>query len=80
MIILGDNILVKPTPVPAGGIAVPDAYTKRPYRGVVTNVGSGALVKKGESILIPYDSATELTLGGEIFFIVREKDICAILN
>jgi chaperonin GroES len=73
-----------------GGIIIPDAAAEKPNQGVVTAVGSGALLENGEArplavavgdrVLFGKYAATEQKINGEELLIVRESDILAVID
>ncbi len=89
---LDDRILVRPVEadeVKRGGIIIPDTAKEKPQEGEVVATGPGRLsedgerfspdVKKGDRILFGKYSGTEVTVDGQVFLIMREGDILAIL-
>ena len=87
---LGDRIVVKPTAkeeVTKGGIVLPDTAKEKPQEGEVVAVGPGRMteegkrialdVKKGDTIVYPRYSGTELKLEGEEYLIMRESEVLA---
>ncbi|BBO24327.1 MAG: co-chaperone GroES [Armatimonadetes bacterium] len=90
---LHDRIVVQSAPEEektAGGILLPDTAKERPSRGTVLAVGpgkrldSGKLVsmevKVGDVVLYGKYSGTEVTVGGEEYFILRQDDVLAVLE
>ncbi|MCG3172700.1 MAG: 10 kDa chaperonin [Myxococcota bacterium] len=73
-----------------GGIIIPDSAKERPSEGEVISVGSGAVLKNGETrplsvkagdrVLFGKYSGTEIKVNGEEFLIVREDDILAVFE
>ena len=87
---LGDRIVVKPTAkeeVTKGGIVLPDTVKEKPQEGEVIAVGTGRMtedgkrialdVKKGDTVVYPRYSGTELKIDGEEYLIMRESEILA---
>jgi chaperonin GroES len=87
---LGDRIVVKPIAkeeVTKGGIVLPDTAKEKPQEGEVIAVGPGRMteegnrialdVKKGDTVVYPKYSGTELKLEGEEYLIMRESEILA---
>ena len=74
----------------AGGILIPDNAREKPQQGIVTAVGSGAIlengnvrapgVKKGDRILFGKYSGSELKLDGKEYVIMKEEDVMAVLK
>jgi len=87
---LGDRIVVKPTAkeeVTKGGIVLPDTAKEKPQEGEVVAVGPGRMtdegkrialdVKKGDTVVYPRYSGSELKVDGEEYLIMRESEILA---
>jgi chaperonin GroES len=84
---LHDRVLIKPAPVEdvtAGGIIIPDVAKEKPLRGTVFAAGAGkkdepVTVKEGDVVLYGKYAGTEIQIDGELYLIMRESDILAIL-
>ncbi|MBO4231774.1 MAG: co-chaperone GroES [Bacteroidales bacterium] len=84
---LADRVLVKPAEAEqktAGGIIIPDTAKEKPQKGVVVAVGPGKkdepmTVKVGETVLYGKYSGTEINFDGEVYMIMKESDIYAII-
>ena len=84
---LADRVLVKPAEAEqktAGGIIIPDTAKEKPQKGVVVAVGPGKkdepmTVKVGETVLYGKYSVTEINFDGEVYMIMKESDIYAII-
>ena len=87
---LGDRNVVKPVAkeeVTKGGIVLPDTAKEKPQEGEVVAVGPGRVteegnripldVKKGDTIVYPKYSGTELKVDGEEYLIMRESEVLA---
>ena len=87
---LGDRIVVKPVAkeeVTKGGIVLPDTAKEKHQEGEVVAVGPGRVteegnripldVKKGDTIVYPKYSGTELKVDGEEYLIMRESEVLA---
>jgi chaperonin GroES len=87
---LGDRIVVKPTAkeeVTKGGIVLPDTAKEKPQDGEVVAVGPGRMtdegkrialdVKKGDTVVYPRYSGSELKVDDEEYLIMRESEILA---
>ena len=89
--ILYDRVLIKKIAVEektVGGIVLTGSATDPVYEGEVVKVGEGRLTK--EKVLIPltvkvgdivvYDpnAATDITIDGEKFLVIREENIFAV--
>ena len=89
---LGERIIVKPAPSEektAGGLYIPETAKEKPQKGEVIAVGPGHKsedgeylpmeVKVGDKVLYGKYSGTELKLDGEVYLIIKESDILAVL-
>ena len=89
---LGDRIVVKPMEAEEktkGGIILPDTVKEKPVEGTIVAAGPGRKsddgkivemeVKVGEKILYGKYSGTEVTIDGDEYLIMRERDIFAIV-
>ena len=89
---LADRVVIKAAAAEAttkSGIIIPDTAKEKPQRGEVVAVGegrtadSGSLikpqVKAGDQVLYGKWTGTEITLDGEDYLIMQEKDILAVL-
>jgi len=87
---LGDRIVVKPVAkeeVTKGGIVLPDTAREKPQEGEVVAVGPGRMteegkrvpldLKKGDTVVYPKYSGTELKSDGEEYLIMRESEVLA---
>lgn len=87
---LGDRIVVKPVAkeeVTKGGIVLPDTAKEKPQEGEVVAVGPGRVteegkrvpldLKKGDTVVYPKYSGTELKIEGEEYLIMRESEVLA---
>jgi chaperonin GroES len=87
---LQDRLLIqrpKEKEVIKGGIIIPDSAREKPYEGDVMAVGAGRFdnkgsripmdVKVGDRVLFGKYSGNEITVDGEEFFIIEEKDVLA---
>jgi chaperonin GroES len=73
----------------SGGIIIPDSAKEKPQRGTVIAAGNGKLndegarltldVKVGDVILFG-KYASEITVGGEDFVILREDEVLAVIE
>ena len=90
---LGDRVLVDASgsvETEKGGIIIPDMAQDKPQEAVVIDVGTGKLdddgiaipfnVKKGDLVLMPKYGGTEVKVGDNVFHIVREDDILAVIG
>lgn len=89
---LGDRVVVKPVPkeeTTRSGIVIPDTAKEKPQEGTVIAVGSGRLLdngtratielREGEKVLFAKYGGTELLLDNEIYLVLRESDVLAVL-
>lgn len=84
---LSDRVLVKPAPAEektVGGIIIPDTAKEKPQRGTIVSVGKGTkdeemVLKEGDNVLYGKYAGTELELEGELYLIMRQSDVLAIL-
>ena len=89
---LNNNVLVqylKPEDKIISGIIIPEMAQQKPQEAKVIEVGYGKQeggktidfqVKPGDLILTAKTGGTEIKYGEEVFMLVREDDILAILN
>jgi chaperonin GroES len=73
-----------------GGIIVPDTAKEKPQRGTVIAVGSGTVkdggaripldLKAGDAILFGKYPSQEITLDGEVYLILREDEVLAVIE
>ncbi len=84
---LADRVLVKPAAAEeksVGGIIIPDTAKEKPLKGEVIAVGNGTkdedmVVKPKDQVLYGKYAGTEIELDGEIYLIMRQSDILAII-
>jgi len=90
---LGDRVVVKPDSreeTTRGGIIIPDTAKEKPQQGTVTAVGNGRLLDngrrsvmelhEGDHVLFARYGGTEIILDDEIYLVLRENDILAVLD
>jgi chaperonin GroES len=73
-----------------GSIIIPDTAKEKPHQGTVKGVGTGKLSEKGERvppevkvgdrILFGKYSGSEVTVDGELYLIMREDEILAVID
>ena len=73
-----------------GGIIIPDTAKEKPQRGTVIATGNGTVrdggarvpldVKPGDVILFGKYTSQEVTLDGEVYLIMREDDVLAVVE
>ena len=73
-----------------GGIIIPDSAKEAPLRGEVIAVGSGRLLKSGETqpltvkegdkVLFAKYAETEVKIGDETLLLLREDDLLGIIG
>ncbi|GAB6123353.1 MAG: co-chaperone GroES [Dysgonomonas sp.] len=84
---LADRVLVKPAAAEeksVGGIIIPDTAKEKPLKGEVIAVGNGTkdedmVVKPKDNVLYGKYAGTEIELEGEVYLIMRQSDILAII-
>ncbi|MBK5723046.1 co-chaperone GroES [Dysgonomonas sp. Marseille-P4677] len=84
---LADRVLIKPAAAEeksVGGIIIPDTAKEKPLKGEVIAVGNGTkdedmVVKPKDQVLYGKYAGTEIELDGEVFLIMRQSDILAII-
>jgi chaperonin GroES len=84
---LADRVLVKPAVAEeksVGGIIIPDTAKEKPLKGEVLAVGNGTkdeemVVKPKDQVLYGKYAGTEIELDGELYLIMRQSDILAII-
>jgi len=89
---LGDRVVIKPAAAEEksrGGIIIPDTAKERPVIGEIVAAGPGKTsddgkliplaVKVGDKVMYGKYSATEVTLDGEDYLVMRETDIIAVV-
>jgi len=90
---LGDRVVAKPDSreeTTRGGIIIPDTAKEKPQEGTVTAVGSGRFLdngkrsvmelREGDHVLFAKYGGTEIILDDEIYLVLRESDILAVLD
>jgi chaperonin GroES len=84
---LADRVLVQPATAEektVGGIIIPDSAKEKPLKGEIVAVGNGTkdeemVVKPGDSVLYGKYAGTEIEWDGEVYLIMRQTDILAII-
>ena len=84
---LADRVLVKPASAEektVGGIIIPDSVKEKPLKGKVVAVGNGTkdeemVVKSGDTVLYGKYAGTEIEWDNDIYLIMRQSDILAII-
>lgn len=90
---IGDRIVVKPAAreeTTKGGIVIPDTAKEKPQEGTVIAVGNGRLLDngtratpelhEGDRVLFAKYGGTEFTLESEMYLVLRENDILAVIT
>ena len=85
---LFDRIVVKPIAEEnktASGIFIPDSAKEKPQEGVIISVGPGKkdeqmVLKAGDRVLFSKYGGTEFKCGDDVYLIMRESDVYAVLN
>lgn len=84
---LADRVLIKAAPaetVSAGGIIIPDTAQEKQQKGEVIAVGNGTkdeemVVKPKDQVLYGKYAGIEIEHEGEVYLIMRQSDILAII-
>jgi chaperonin GroES len=89
---LADRVVIKPNTADEktkGGIIIPDTAKERPVVGEIVAVGPGRKgddgklipveVKIGDKVMYGKYSATEITVDGQEYLVMRESDIIAVV-
>jgi chaperonin GroES len=89
---LADRVVIKPNTAEEktkGGIIIPDTAKERPVVGEIVAVGPGRKgddgklipveVKVGDKVMYGKYSATEITVEGQEYLVMRETDIIAVV-
>ena len=84
---LADRVLIQPAAAEektVSGIIIPDSAKEKPLKGEVIAVGNGTkdedmIVKPKDQVLYGKYAGTEVELDGEVFLIMRQSDILAII-
>jgi chaperonin GroES len=88
---IGDRVLVKFAAAEeekVGGIFIPDSAKEKPQTAEVVALGTGKKdgetiefqVKVGNKVLISKYGGTEIKIAGELYNLLREDDILAIIG
>ncbi|MFC2117481.1 co-chaperone GroES [Bacteroidota bacterium] len=84
---LADRVLIEPMEAEtktAGGIYIPDSAQEKPQKGKIVAVGAGTKdekmeVKVNDVVLYGKYSGTEINWENEIYLIMKQSDILAII-
>ena len=85
---LADRVLVKPDAAEektAGGLIIPDTAKEKPLAGTVVAAGPGTEdvkmeVKPGDKVLYGKYAGTEITNENEVYLMMKQSDIFAIIG
>lgn len=85
---LFDRVIVKPIieeNKTSSGIFIPDSVKDKPREGIVMSVGPGKKdeplsLKTGDKVLFNRYGVTELKFGDDVYFIIRESDVFAVIE
>ena len=85
---LFDRIVVKPIieeNKTASGIFIPDSAKEKPHEGVIISVGPGKkdeqmVLKAGDRVLFSKYGGTEFKCGDDVYLIMRESDVYAVIK
>jgi chaperonin GroES len=89
---IGDRVLIQPSEErekTKGGILIPDTAKEKPHEGKIVAVGEGKktdegkliplTLKVGDKVLYGRYSGTEVNVDEEIYIMVKEDEVMAIL-
>ncbi len=89
---LADRVVIKPSVAEEktkGGIIIPDTAKERPVVGEIVAVGPGRKgddgklipmeLKVGDKVMYGKYSATEITVEGQEYLVMRESDVIAVV-
>ena len=90
---LGDHIIVQASTaeeVTRGGIVLPDTAKETPQQAMVIAVGPGKLteagkrvemeIKAGDKVVFSKYGGTEITVDGQDYLILSERDVLAVVE
>ena len=80
---LGDRVVVEPSiqrEKPESGIILPDTAQEKPQEGKVLAVGDCETIKKGDLVLYPKYTGTEVSHKGQDILIMSEKEVLAVVG
>jgi len=72
-----------------GGLYIPDTAKEKPQQGEIVAVGAGRYedgklvpmsLKVGDKVLYGRYNGTEVTLDGQLYLILRESDVLAVIT
>ena len=84
---LADRVLIEPMEAEtktAGGIYIPDSAQEKPQKGKIVAVGNGTKdekmeVKVNDEVLYGKYSGTEINWENQVYLIMKQSDILAII-
>ena len=80
---LGDRVVVEPAiqrEKTESGIILPDTAQEKPQEGKVLAVGDCETIKKGDLVLYPKYTGTEVSHKGQDILIMSEKEVLAVVG
>ena len=80
---LGDRVVVEPSiqrEKTESGIILPDTAQEKPQEGKVLAVGECETIKKGDLVLYPKYTGTEVSHKGQDILIMSEKEGLAVVG
>jgi|TARA_R100001244_G_scaffold55528_1_gene47602 chaperonin GroES len=80
---LGDRVVVEPSiqrEKTESGIILPDTAQEKPQEGKVLAVGDCETIKKGDLVLYPKYTGTEVSHKGQDILIMSEKEVLAVVG
>ena len=80
---LNNNVLVKPVPVEqitASGIFIPDTAKSKSLKGEIISKGNvDDKINVGDIVLYAESSGSEITIDGNVYLVMDEKELYGIL-
>ena len=80
---LGDRVVVEPSiqrEKTESGIILPDTAQEKPQEGKVLAVGDCETIKKGDLVLYPKYTGTEVSHKGQDILIMSENEVLAVVG
>ena len=80
---LGDRVVIEPSMQQErteSGIILPDTAQEKPQEGKVLAVGDCKTIKKGNLVIYPKYSGTEINHEGQDLLIMSEKEVLAVVG
>ena len=80
---LNMRVVIKPEEVEettASGLYIPDSAKEKPQQGKVVAISKITSLKVGETVIYGKYTGTEVEIEGEMFLILKESDIFAVIG